>query len=492
MSEAACGWHSLDSAAFREIFEHTTDGVLVSVPDGAILAANPAACQMLQRSESEICRLGWQGLADPGDPRWPDADAERTKTGRVRAELRFRRGDGSPFEADVTSVLYRSAGDAERTCMIFRDVTDWVEAADRLLRLQDHDRIASNLHRRVIRRLSSAALEAQSTAARTADAGTAKRLARLADDIDQVIGTIRQVVYTLEDEGEGRYRVLVERSPVPVAVYRASDRQFVYANPRAVELYGARDFDDLLSHHADEMVPAALKANWERSVHEILDGAVIAQSRTKIIRLNGEEITVEVNAARVDFGGQPGVQVELHDVSARAAAELLQLRELELQARTDPLTGTLNRRGWDVALGTDLAAAAATGQALTVAVADLDHFKEYNDENGHLAGDDLLQQLAATWKGRLRTTDSLGRLGGEEFGLCLPGCAADVAATIVGTLTELIPNQQTCSVGIASWDHHESATALMQRADQALYRAKDAGRNRIVIEPPGPTRRSRR
>ena len=447
---------------------------------------------MLQRSESEICRLGWQGLADPGDPRWHDADAERTKTGRVRAELRFRRGDGSPFEADVTSVLYRSAGDAERACVIFRDVTDWVEAADRLLRLQDHDRIASNLHRRVIRRLSSAALEAQSAAARTADAGTAKRLARLADDIDQVIGTIRQVVYTLEDEGEGRYRVLVERSPVPVAVYRASDRQFVYANPRAVELYGARDFDDLLSHHADEMVPAALKANWERSVHDILDGAVIAQSRTKIIRLNGEEITVEVNAARVDFGGQPCVQVELHDVSARAAAELLQLRELELQARTDPLTGTLNRRGWDVALGTDLAAAAATGQALTVAVADLDHFKEYNDENGHLAGDDLLQQLAATWKGRLRTTDSLGRLGGEEFGLCLPGCTADVAATIVGTLTELIPDQQTCSVGIASWDHHESATALMQRADQALYRAKDAGRNRIVIEPPGPTRRSRR
>jgi len=491
VSEGKSGWRALGADAFREVFEHSIDGVLFAVPDGRILAANPAACAMLQRSEDEICGLGRQGLADAGDPRWEGAARERERIGHVRAELRFRRGDGSPFEADVTSVVFRTSDGDERSCVIFRDVTERVAAADQLLRLRDHDRIARNLHSRVIRRLSISALEAQSAAARSSDPGTAERLARLADEIDRVISTIRQVVYTLEDEGEGRYRVLVERSPVPVAVYRGADLQFVYANPRAVELYGARDFDELLSHHADEVVPADLTENWRRSVRDILDGAVIAQSRTRIIRLNGQEITVEVNAARVDFGGQPCVQVELHDVSERAAAELLQLRELELQARTDPLTGTLNRRGWDVTLATDLAASAATGQALTVAVADLDHFKEYNDKKGHPAGDDFLRRLAGTWKGRLRTTDSLGRLGGEEFGLCLPGCTADVAAGIVGLLTALIPDQQTCSVGIAAWDHHEGAAALMQRADRALYRAKEAGRNRVVIEPSGHTRRRR-
>ena len=79
MSEGMSGWRALGADAFREVFEHSIDGVLFAVPDGRILAANPAACAMLQRSEDEICRLGRQGLADAGDPRWEGAASESAR-----------------------------------------------------------------------------------------------------------------------------------------------------------------------------------------------------------------------------------------------------------------------------------------------------------------------------------------------------------------------------------------------------------------------------
>jgi diguanylate cyclase (GGDEF)-like protein len=156
------------------------------------------------------------------------------------------------------------------------------------------------------------------------------------------------------------------------------------------------------------------------------------------------------------------------------------LTRLEKAARTDDLTGLLNRRAWDEELVRELARAARVKSPLSVAMIDLDYFKQFNDEYGHQAGDRLLKQTAAAWRERLRVTDILARYGGEEFALALPYCDRSEAETLLERVRVATPGGQTCSAGVATWDRVESADQLIGRADAALYAAKRAGRDRVV------------
>jgi diguanylate cyclase (GGDEF)-like protein len=156
------------------------------------------------------------------------------------------------------------------------------------------------------------------------------------------------------------------------------------------------------------------------------------------------------------------------------------LDRLERVARTDDLTGLPNRRAWDEELEREMARAKRDGSPLCVGVLDLDHFKRYNDEHGHQAGDRLLKEATAAWQGRLRITDILARYGGEEFTLALPACKPETAAPLIERLREATPEGQTASAGLAHWDGEESADTLVGRADAALYEAKRAGRDRTV------------
>lgn len=163
-------------------------------------------------------------------------------------------------------------------------------------------------------------------------------------------------------------------------------------------------------------------------------------------------------------------------------------------ARTDGLTRTLNRRGWDERLDLAISQAARTGQPLWIALLDLDHFKRFNDDYGHPAGDELLRGAAAAWLQQLRSIDTLARYGGEEFGLLLPSCTYRAAAAIIDRLRVATPQQQTFSAGLAQWRPGESPAEVLARADAALYQAKRDGRNRTHCEdatarPPGPDAR---
>jgi diguanylate cyclase (GGDEF)-like protein len=149
-------------------------------------------------------------------------------------------------------------------------------------------------------------------------------------------------------------------------------------------------------------------------------------------------------------------------------------------ARTDDLTGLSNRRAWDEQLPRELARAKRDERPVCVAMVDLDRFKEYNDEHGHQAGDRLLKQIAAIWRDVLRPTDVLARYGGEEFIVLLPNCPLDRAIEVIERLRGIIPEAETCSAGVACWDRLEGAEALVNRADDALYRAKREGRDRVV------------
>lgn len=150
-------------------------------------------------------------------------------------------------------------------------------------------------------------------------------------------------------------------------------------------------------------------------------------------------------------------------------------------AQQDGLTGIANRRTLDEAVPVEFARARRSGQPLTLVMIDLDHFKRYNDRRGHAAGDALLRAGAQAWMKQLRPTDLLARYGGEEFTLVLPSCTADQAAQLVDRLRPLLPDRQTFSAGIATWDGEETMLELLQRADRSLSQAKKGGRNRTII-----------
>jgi diguanylate cyclase (GGDEF)-like protein len=151
-------------------------------------------------------------------------------------------------------------------------------------------------------------------------------------------------------------------------------------------------------------------------------------------------------------------------------------------AVTDGLTGAANRRVWDQELPRALARAARSGVPLCVALIDLDRFKAFNDRHGHQAGDRLLKAAAAAWQERLRKTDLLVRYGGEEFAVLLPDCRLEDAMIVADRLLTAQP-EGTCSIGLAAWDGAETELALVARADQALYAAKEGGRNRWCASP---------
>jgi diguanylate cyclase (GGDEF)-like protein len=181
-----------------------------------------------------------------------------------------------------------------------------------------------------------------------------------------------------------------------------------------------------------------------------------------------------------DAGGLDALMRLLAAEAAGALAFSDLMAALDARARTDELTGLANRRRWEHELPRELSRAKRTDAPMSLAILDLDHFKAYNDTYGHPAGDRLLRSAAAAWSERLRSTDVLARYGGEEFAVLLPGCDAASAARVAEAMRASVPDTATCSIGIATWDGHETADELLARADAALYAAKGGGRDRVV------------
>ena len=146
-------------------------------------------------------------------------------------------------------------------------------------------------------------------------------------------------------------------------------------------------------------------------------------------------------------------------------------QRLRDQALRDSLTGLFNRRGLDVMSGPIRAAAVRMNAPVTVAVFDLDAFKELNDRHGHLAGDRLLVDLADAWREELRSSDLLTRFGGDEFVAVLPGTDRDSAEILATRIRASYP----VSVGFADWRRDEDLYTALARADQDLYRNKASG-----------------
>jgi diguanylate cyclase (GGDEF)-like protein len=154
----------------------------------------------------------------------------------------------------------------------------------------------------------------------------------------------------------------------------------------------------------------------------------------------------------------------------------------------DPLTGALNREGLRDFLLQQWQGEMPTSAGMSVLFADLDHFKRINDNYGHAIGDEVLKQFALLVKGEIRKSDGLVRWGGEEFLVVCPATQLPEAAKLAEKLRASVANTAwpnhilvTCSCGVATREEGEEFSSLIKRADDALYQAKHAGRNRVEL-----------
>lgn len=218
---------------------------------------------------------------------------------------------------------------------------------------------------------------------------------------------------------------------------------------------------------------------------------------TDITDLTVANQTLQMRAATL------ALEIGRERATRRALSEEIGLREereeeLRRLAETDPLTALLNRRSFTDKANAAIAASEADGTVLAMIIVDLDHFKQVNDTYGHPAGDAVIRAFADLLLGQYSSECNLvGRFGGEEFGILLPGrdlaFAMASARQMLDTLltrsmpvSETLSLKVTASLGIATRHSGEALASLTARADQALYRAKNEGRNRIGLAEPVP------
>jgi len=196
--------------------------------------------------------------------------------------------------------------------------------------------------------------------------------------------------------------------------------------------------------------------------------------------LNDKPVGVLALAYKAEGDGDAEGVIAVDLLAAEGTIAIQQHRvteQLETLASTDPLTEVDNRRGWERIIERALARAGRNQQPLCLALLDLDHFKQFNDARGHQAGDSLLSECARAWQRQLRIDDHIARFGGDEFVLTLPGTDINQALDVVERLRAVVPEDVTCSAGVAVWTSGESVEELVERADEALYLAKENGRN---------------
>ncbi|WP_155989812.1 EAL domain-containing protein [Thermithiobacillus tepidarius DSM 3134] len=293
-------------------------------------------------------------------------------------------------------------------------------------------------------------------------------------------------------------RLMVTLESIGEAVITTDvDGRVQYLNPVAKLLTGWPDEEARGAALAEvfHVIDEATGASAPDPVRACLavNGIVNAAGDSILRRRDGREFAIEHTAApiRDRDGGVSGVVLVFRDVTEMRGMA----RQLSYQASHDPLTGLLNRREFELRLEHALASAQAGDVQHALLYVDLDQFKVVNDTCGHVAGDELLKQLALLLRPRLRGSDTLARLGGDEFGVLLEGCMPAKAREIADGLRQVLSDFRFvwqdktfsvgASIGIAPITARSaSSTEILSAADSACYVAKDLGRNRAHVYQP--------
>ena len=260
----------------------------------------------------------------------------------------------------------------------------------------------------------------------------------------------------------------------------------------AIEHFAARHYDLVVTDYVLSGVGTGF------SVIRAVRDTPGRKSQTPILAISSfgntaRKVEVLRNGAN-DFVAKPVVAEELEVRVSNLLKMQKMMHRLESQheamknlAMRDPLTSLCNRYHLNEVMPGLIADAYDDARPLSMMVLDIDHFKQINDARGHKAGDQVLEQVAQTLQGLCRSDDLVARVGGEEFVVVLPGVRLDDAAiraeTARARIDALMPCdiKATISIGVAALASGEGYDELFQRADSAMYRAKQAGRNRVVV-----------
>lgn len=313
----------------------------------------------------------------------------------------------------------------------------------------------------------------------------------------QDITAIKQLQQQLSED-EQRFRFLAEESPVPLVITRTSDAALLFSNKAADSL-----FRGSYAEHAGQ----SMRPLWGDSVDrdQLLarlqrEGGIVRGVEAQFRRFDGTEVWLLLSVTRGRYRDDDALIFAFKDITEAKARE----SELRNLAYTDTLTGIPNRRYFLARAALELRRAQREGSPFVVLALDIDRFKQINDRFGHQVGDAVIRCFAQTCMQQLRGPDLCGRLGGDEFAILLPQTTRQVAFDVAQRLrlsiqeASCLPTSApdgltlTTSIGIAEFLPTSTlmdADELLDRADQALYRAKQAGRNRVEIwtgEAPAP------
>lgn len=432
----------------RSFFDNSLIGIAATSPEQILTEINPALCHMLGYSREELLGRRISNFAAPEQAAEDDDVHQRMLAGDIdstRLIRRFSRKDGGIMHAQMDLRCVRKAdGSADHFVAIVDDITERHNAEARLQASEE-------------------------------------RLRRIVDEL-------------------------------PMAMMRTHQGRIEYVNRKLTAMLGyIREDIPLLATWYDSAFPDADYRHFAiRASDKLME---VARTKANIgipieLRVRAKHgADVEVEFLYAEFG-EFGIWT-LNDVTERNRSEhaLLQanlslqdqLAEIRLlqeqlreQATHDPLTHLYNRRYLDETLERELARALREGYPLTVAMLDIDHFKQLNDTYGHQAGDEVLKSLAEILLRNSRTSDIACRYGGEEFILVLPNMPLEAASRRAEQWRREFSENITCfgqfelkstvSIGLAAFPGHgKNRDALLEAADQALYGAKRSGRNQVLV-----------
>ncbi len=309
------------------------------------------------------------------------------------------------------------------------------------------------------------------------------------DDKEYLIAVARDVTQRklMEEElkeNVERYNVLFNNAPI--AIYVAQDERVKFANPKTAEITG-RTHEELLSkpfigfiHEEDRNMVL------ERYYQRLRGESPPSTYSFRLVTGKGDIKWVELNVTEFSWEGRPAVLCHLSDITERKYLE----EEIIEMATTDSLTGVNNRRNFFEKASDEFVRSRRYESPLSVIMIDIDHFKSINDSFGHHVGDQVLKAMAQSSVLNLRETDIIGRIGGEEFAAILvktdAQTALEVAERLRRKISELSVSTEgdsvrfTVSIGLTSKKHDDTLEDVVNRADKALYMAKEKGRNCVV------------
>ena len=265
--------------------------------------------------------------------------------------------------------------------------------------------------------------------------------------------------------------------------------EIVYVNRAFTELTGYTQ-DSVIGKNPRILQSSGTDEETKKTIRQGLEQKVPVRVTIKNYSKTGEEYWLDLSI--IPLKNSQGVVTHFVAIERDVTEQKILEQKLEVLSRTDVLTGLLNRRSFDEILENELSRFKRRGEVYSLLMIDIDHFKQINDTYGHSTGDVAIQTISRACELNVRLHDKMARVGGEEFCVLLPYTNKKIAYTIAEKLREVVSSipvktsngniSITISIGVSEVETTDSDhTAIFKRADELLYKAKKAGRNRVCI-----------